>query len=60
VCLFVVALVPSFGLEILSPSKLPDAAKGEFYMYEPEASGAVGDVTRDVETGEDDYGTLGR
>ncbi len=55
VCLFAFALVPSFGLEILSPSKLPDAVKGEFYMYELEASGAVGEVTWDIETGEMEY-----
>lgn len=45
-------LTPScFSLTITSPSTLPEGVKGEFYSFQLEVEGAVGDVTWEVETG---------
>ncbi len=43
------------ALVITSPSSLPDAVKGEFYTFQLEAEGAVGDVMWEIETGEMEY-----
>ncbi|MDP2897486.1 MAG: right-handed parallel beta-helix repeat-containing protein [bacterium] len=41
----------SFALVITSPSTLPDAVKGEFYSFQLQTEGAIGDVTWEIETG---------
>lgn len=41
----------SSALVITTPSTLPDGVKGEFYSFQLEAEGAIGDVTWEIETG---------
>lgn len=43
------------ALVITSPSSLPDAVKGELYVFQLEAEGAVGSVVWEIETGEMEY-----
>jgi hypothetical protein len=50
-----VCLPPSAALTITSPSTLPDGVRGEFYSFQLEAEGAVGDVTWELDTGDNAY-----